>query len=439
MKTIVRFAPSPTANGSGLHIGGLRTILFNYLFAKQNNGYIICRIEDTDEQRSNDDCLKRMIKDWSWAGIEFDAGFKLNKEGEIEEFNTIKGYNFGPMRQSKKTHIYNQYTERLLMKDKAYRKDGAVFFKMPKKDIVYYDSVLGEITLPANDCQDFVIRKASGMPSFYMAMTCDDYQMGVNMIIRGFEHVNTNFRQIALQEALGLPRITCAHVPLIFNSDGTKMSKRQSVGQVNVQDFRKDGYLPEAILNYIATLGWNPGKQEVFDMKYMINNFSLGAINYNNARFDYKKLDSINSQYMKNIAKTNVKSYITEMGYKKVSSNIDHIMEYIVPRCKTLKMVAEQSSFLLNKEVEYDKSLLANINKDIINIVIKLLKDTTWDKNEILNKINGIVQDGKYKMGDVASSIRFAITGQKVSPPIHDSLYILGKELAIKRLAQFAD
>lgn len=433
---IVRFAPSPTnqnedVNNRGLHIGSLRTILFNYLFAKQNNYKFICRIEDTDEERSNDDCLRCMIRDWEWAGIQFDAGFRINKNNQIEEFNnTIQP--LGPLRQSKRQHIYKEYTSILLNRGFAYEKDRAIFFRMPQKEITFYDAVLGELTLPAKDCQDFVIIKKSGMPSFYMAVTCDDHYMGVSMIIRGFEHVNTNFRQIALQEALNIPRINTAHIPLIFNPDGTKMSKRQKCGQVNVWDFRNDGYLPQGLLNYISMLGWNPGKnQEYFDLDFMVKNFSLKDINKNNARFDYKKLDSVNSCHLKWLSKQQLKAHLGDIN----DTTLDNIHAYILPRCKTLKAVKEQSEFLTTKKIITNVELMDKINYDILEIVGKQLsKLKSWTKEKILKIIEKIVDEQSSTIGIVSMSLRIAVTGKNISPPIDDTLLMLGKDLSIKRI-----
>lgn len=434
---IVRFAPSPTnqnedVNNRGLHIGSLRTILFNYLFAKQNNYKFICRIEDTDEERSNDDCLRCMIRDWEWAGIQFDAGFKINNN-KIEEFNNT-GDPLGSLRQSQRKHLYQTCAAALLKDGKAYEKDGAIYFKMPQKEITFYDAVLGELTLPAKDCQDFVIIKKSGMPSFYMAVTCDDALMQVGMIIRGFEHVNTNFRQVALQEALGFPRINTAHIPLIFNPDGTKMSKRQKCGQVNVWDFRNDGYLPQGLLNYISMLGWNPGKnQEYFDMDFMIKNFSLKNINKNNARFDYKKLDSVNHYHTKMLTKPQLGHLINCDNDKILNS----VHSYILPRCKTLKAVKEQSEFIIKDTVSIDIDLMNKIDFSLLQIAYDAFKKVTaknWTKDSIMNIIHSIIQNHQVAIGQLSMSIRVAITGKNVSPPIDDTLVMLGKKRSLDRM-----
>src|SRR5690606_5866701 len=213
--------------------------LFSYVWAKANDGLCILRCEDTDPIRSNDDCLKCMIRDFDWVGIKFDAGFKVENGQTTEYDNTNLG--IGPLRKSQRTKIYDRYIEKLLSQNKAYEKDGAIYFRMPKEDTSFVDGIAGKLTLPAKNCEDFPIRKKTGMAAFYFAMTVDDEEMGISDVIRGCEHINTCYRQVALQKALGFGMLNYYHIPLIMNQDGKKLSKRQTIGQVNVHDFKRDG------------------------------------------------------------------------------------------------------------------------------------------------------------------------------------------------------
>lgn len=457
---ITRFAPSPTSpvtvnlDGSktapGLHIGGLRTALFNYIYAKKHGGIFYIRCEDTDVERSNDLCLASMIDDLEWAGIKPDAGFKV-ENGKIIEFNNTN-IDFGPLRQSNRKDIYNSHIEKLLKDGAAYEKDGAVYFKMPKTPVTFTDEVLGEMTLPECDCQDFVIRKSSGMPSFYFAVTCDDALMGpVTLTLRGFEHVNTAFRQIALIKALGFQLQKFAHIPLLFNQDGTKMSKRNTNGETNVIDFRRSGYTPEALLNYAAILGWSPGKNiEKFNRDFLVENFDIKGIGKCNSRFDYKKLMSFNTDYLNDRTKEEFEILVVQHGKQfcpdqlnKLQNSVpwDKFISLYHKRAKTLKDVFENSNFLIN-DVEYKndiakKVLLSNDYEGIkvVDQIISIFSSINdWSAKTLMETINKMAEYMNISVGKVAQPIRFGVTGQTVSPPIDVTLELLGKDITIDRL-----
>jgi glutamyl-tRNA synthetase len=456
---IFRFAPSPTnqnedVTNRGLHVGGLRTVLFNYAAAKECGGKLIMRVEDTDEARSNDECLKCIIKDLEWAGLEFDAGFKI-VNNQIQQFNNT-GTNIGSLRQSERKDIYGECAGRLLALDMAYEKDGATWFRMPKKDITFHDEVLGDLTLPAKDAQDFVIIKSSGIASFYFAVTVDDMLMGVTDVIRGMEHVNTTYRQVALHQALELgPLPTFGHIPLIMNLDGSKMSKRQTSGQVNVDDFRRSGYLPDALLNFLALLGWSdPDEKEIFNLEYMCQQFSLKDVNKSNAKFDYKKLENVNKQYIQALGDFPEKVWDHTYKYNPdflddlMQSNIDwqEFIKLYHPRSSTLADPAIMGKFFIEAPTEYnqkavDKWLLKdntgiNVLTDLVNY---FPSDMAWTPEAIDHELKSYATDAGLKDNVISQALRVSVAGDAVSPEIDKTLALLGQQEVISRINKCLD
>jgi glutamyl-tRNA synthetase len=444
---VTRFAPSPTGS---LHVGGLRTALYNFVYAKKHGGKFILRIEDTDEVRSTDESLKGIVRDLKWAGIDWDEGPSKN-ENDLR--NNQIGDN-GPYFQSQRKDIYNKYIDQLLKAGLAYEKDDAIVFAMPKEDIVVKDVILGDITFPGTNCQDLVIRKSTGMPTFHFAVVIDDATMGVTHIIRGQEHLQNCWKHIALQKALGLPTPVYGHIPLIMNTDGSKMSKRQKTGQVNTMDFRQDGYLPEVMLNYLALLGWSPGDNvEKFDIDYMIEKFDIKDIGKSNARFDYKKLNVFNGDH---IAGMDTDKFTTILAqylfdfHKQFGINLtkrftgsdgDKFIEVYKPRLKTLKDITTLAQFFLVHNVEYNQDSVDKILKKnnheglmILDEIYERLSNIEWNADNINKVINELAEEKKLSVGKIAQPIRVAVTGNNISPSIDDTLILLGREIALTRI-----
>ena len=262
-KVIVRYPPSPTGL---LHIGNVRTLLFNYLFAKQNNGQIVFRLEDTDKERSKKEYEEDIIENLKWLHIEPD-------------FSTT-------VRQSERSEIYKKYLEKLISEGKAYlskeenTEDGkraeVIRFKNPNQKIKFNDLIRGDIEFDTTELKDFVIAKSLEEPVYHLAVVVDDFEMGVTHIIRGDDGISNTPRQILIQEAIGTPRPIYAHLPLILAPDKTKLSKRKHGEQVSVSFYKSAGYLPEAMINFLAMVGWNPGtEQEIFSMEELIEKFDI--------------------------------------------------------------------------------------------------------------------------------------------------------------------
>ena len=390
-KVVVRIPPSPTGY---FHIGRARTALFNYLFAKNRGGEIVFRLEDTDKERSKKEYEEDIIEALSWLGITYDEG---------------------PFRQSERTSVYRDYIQKMLDNGTAYVSDEpegenreVIRFKNPNKTIGFTDEIRGEISFDTSDLKDFVIARNIDDPLYHLTVVVDDHEMGVTHIIRGDDGISNTPRQILLQEAIGAKRPVYAHVPLILGSDRSKMSARH--GATSLRDFRAAGYLPQAMINYLALLGWNPGtEQEIFTMQELIEQFDLKKIQKGGAIFDEKKLQWINKEHIK-------------------------------------RLPAEEQRKLLLKSIEHEPYMIGEPELDVEKIAWK--KSTKEEAKKHLEEVFKILQNcatpsvaqevmayaesvGK---GNVLWPIRYALTGAEASPDPLTLLEILGKEKSLKRL-----
>jgi len=273
-------APSPTGN---FHVGGARTALFNFLFAKQNNGKFILRIEDTDKERSKKEFEDDIFESLEWLGLKYDEFYRQSERGEI----------------------YRNYVEKMLNNDSVYEaEDKVIRFRNPNKKIKFNDLVRGEIEFDTTELKDFVIAKSVDEPLYHLAVVIDDFESGITHVIRGEDHISNTPRQILIQEAIGAPRPLYAHLPLILAQDRSKLSKRKHGESVSLDYYRHKGYSRDAIINYLALLGWNPGtEQEIFTLEELINVFDLGRVHKGGAIFDEKKLAWVNRKHF-NLSKT---------------------------------------------------------------------------------------------------------------------------------------
>ncbi|MHC5108427.1 MAG: glutamate--tRNA ligase [Planctomycetota bacterium] len=495
----VRFAPSPTGY---LHIGGARTVLFNWLVARKAGGTFVLRIEDTDRTRHVEDSVGKILEDLRWLGLLWDEGPEV-------------GGGFGPYFQSERLETYQQHIQRLLESGDAYYafetpqeletmrqeaqaakrniyyrrpdplptvadgeaaraagKPCVVRFKMPGTDITVNDEILGEVTLAADQLEDFVIQKGDGFPTYHFACVVDDALMKITHVLRGQEHLMNTPKHVAMQRALGLPTPRYGHMPVIFNMDGSKMSKRDKEKaikrgevppEIDVHDFRASGYLPEAVLNFIALLGWSSGDdRERFTLEELTEAFSIDRVGKTNARFDRVKLLSFNTDWAATANGDRLfaafrdfldvsgvdGTSITDVVYQPTAGvPTDDDWRWMLDACagfRTFPDVIRKSRFLLTPTdcIEFDpkavKKVLAKNDGAGYDMLAclhdRLAQLEDWSAPAIESTLASIVEEKATKLGNVAQPIRVAITGSTVSPSIHESLARLGKSLSVERL-----
>ncbi|MCH7527727.1 MAG: glutamate--tRNA ligase [Planctomycetes bacterium] len=483
----VRFAPSPTGY---LHIGGARTVLFNWLLARQAGGVFVLRIEDTDRARHVEGSVEKILEDLRWLGMDWDEGPEV-------------GGSFGPYFQSERLDRYREQVERLLesgdayyalesseelaaMRQRAKREKGAlryrrpdplptiaqgraardegrsvaVRFKMPGRDIVVEDEILGEVRISADELEDFIIQKADGWPTYHFACVVDDEQMKITHVLRGQEHLMNTPKHIALQEALGFATPVYAHLPIIFNMDGTKMSKRdkekaiakgQPPPEIDVHDFRRGGYLPEALLNFIALLGWSPGgDREHLTLDETIELFSLKRVGATNARFDRDKLLSFNTEWAARLDPERLADAFenfADAGSSVLRHADDATLRRLLRICsgfRTFRDVEAKSAFLFvdDDALEYQakavRKVLAKGDGAGFAMLESLLPEleslSEWDESSLEAFFERICETRGAKLGAVAQPVRVAVTGTTISPPIYDTLALLGRDRTLKRI-----
>ena len=564
---ITRFAPSPTGH---LHIGGARSALFCWAYARKKGGHFTLRIEDTDQARSSDDSATGIMEDLAWLGINWDEGPELKAPA-----GTVGGdpRHVGPFFQARRVDLYNQHITRLIEEGKAYpafetnevldaarkvavaakqtyrydrnalkemptvperlarMKTGEPFvvrFHAPHEEVVVRDEVLGDVKYAAGEMDDFVIRKADGFPTYHFAVVVDDETMGVTHVMRAQEHLNNTPRHVALQKALGFRTPIYAHMPLIFNMDSTKMSKRDkakvaratlqakmkadpaltaaslaamlgldaalvsgfvakendsldlaekiahhfgvALPEIEVADFRANGYTPEAITNFLSLLGWNPGLKtadgkdlEKFDMKFLAENFSIERIGKTNAKFDRVKLASFNGDVLAAMPDAEFGSrwrawavefdagFAARLDSMAGGRGWTLLAKVIKARSKTFRDASKAASFVMldSGAITFDgaaveKNLRANGGagsamlgefRGVLAAVEPFDPDPIHHAMEVFAKSKGLLNDkGAVNVGPIASAVRVAVNGTPVTPPLGETLAVLGKAEAMMRI-----
>jgi len=512
----VRIAPAPTGF---LHIGLARTALFNYLFAKKYEGVFILRIEDTDIERSDPEFEKDILENLKWLGIEWSEGPDIGGE-------------YGPYRQSQRLETYAKYLEKLLTENKAYHcfcseeeleaqkqyqmsigqlpiysgkcrdlsletvqkylaegRPSIIRFKTPAKKIEFDDVIRGKIEFDTSLIGDIAIAKNLATPLYNFAVVIDDFEMKISHVIRGEDHISNTPKQILIQEALGFPRPIYAHLPLILGPDRTKLSKRH--GAIAVSEYKKQGYLPEAMINFIAFLGWNPGtEREIYSMPSLIKEFSLEKVQKGGAIFNIKRLDFLNGFYIRQRSVEKLTElclpYLIEAGFLKSHEELEkfHLgaphyeisqtkelidlvkLEKIVSiyqeRLKKLSEISELTDFFFKENLEYDKNLLKwaemsdkeiKISLDKLEKILSKIKTEDWTKEnleklimpeaekfaESLGKVGPKAQQAGYGVKDrgyLLWPFRVALTGKEASAGPFEIAEILGREKTIKRIKE---
>lgn len=400
----VRIAPSPTGP---FHIGTARTALFNYLFAKKNKGSFILRIEDTDKDRSKPEFEKDIMIGLQWLGLKWDEK---------------------PYRQSERTEIYKKYINKLLGNGSAYYcfPNRVICFKTTHKKLVFNDLIRGEVAFDTALFDDFIIAKDVSSPLYNLAAVIDDYEMKITHIIRGEDHISNTPKQILLQEALGFDRPQYAHLPLILGPDRSKLSKRH--GATSLNQYRDLGYLPEAINNFVALLGWNPGTdKEIFSLKELEKEFSLERVGKSGAIFNIEKLNWLNGYYIKKMSTSKL---------SKLINKDKRIIKLFQKRLKTLKEIDELSNFFFKEKLEYDPKLLTwkqDTKSKTLSILKELQNLYEAKPHGELKKILELLAK-KFTTGSVFWPLRVALSGQKTSPDPLAIAKILDKKKVLQRI-----
>jgi len=456
MKTVItRFAPSPTGN---LHLGGARTALFNFIFSKHHQGKFILRIEDTDRTRSTDEYIQDILGALSWLGITWDEG---------------------PFYQSQRETLYRQHAERLLEEGKAYRcyctpeeleerrkaalekkenpkYDGRCRNRRDRPDLPYAvrfkshgfgttsfaDLIHGQIQFNNSELDDLIIIRRDGMPTYNFSVVIDDAMMGITHILRGDDHINNTPRQIQLYQALGYEPPLFAHVPMIHGADRTRLSKRH--GATAVLEYRREGIFPEALVNYLARLGWGFGDQEIFSLSELIDKFELKDVSKSAAIFNPEKLLWLNHQYLMQESNKSLLDKLTPFLPSGFPSDDDRehflrLLELLKPRAKTLTDVAEQAQFFLADEIDpgtkaAENFLKPEIRDPLISLAARLENLPAWSEQELDATVRHFAQESGIKLGKLAQPIRLALTGRTESPGLFEIMTILGKEKSLRRI-----
>ena len=424
-KVVVRVAPSPTGF---LHIGTARTMLFNYLFAKKHNGKIILRSEDTDKARSKSEHEEDIMSGLEWLGLTHDEFF----------------------RQSERNEIYEKYTKQLIDSGHAYvskeevKEEGqraeVIRFKNPNKSITFHDLIRGEITFDTTELGDFIIARSISEPLYHLAVVIDDIEMGVTHIIRGEDHISNTPRQILMIEAFGKGQPDYAHIPLIFDDQKAKLSKRKHGELVSITYYKNNGYLPEAMVNYLALVGWNPGtEQEIFSMDELIEQFDLAKVQKGGAVFNPIKLKSINRHYIKQLPLGDIENRILEIRPELDKEIIKKITPLVAERLDTLSDIKT-----LFDQGEFDYFFNAPKINNPEAIIWK--KDTKENAVKHLEKVKQIIENTencsveimKYAeetgKGNVLWPLRYALSGREKSSDPFTILGIIGKHESISRI-----
>jgi len=458
----VRFAPSPTGF---LHIGGVRTALFNWLFARRHGGQFVLRIEDTDHERSTGDSIAEILESMRWLGLDWDEG---------------------PYRQTERQKLYSQKVDQLFKEGKAYccyctpevldqkrseaqkkglkpKYDGTcrertdtpegapsvVRFKAPLEgSVVVEDLLRGKVVFDIAELDDLILQRTNGSPTYNFVVVVDDADMGITHVVRGDDHLSNTPRQCLLYDALNFPRPRFAHISMILGQDKARLSKRH--GATSALAYRDMGYLPSALINYLARLGWSHGDQEIFSLEEMIRHFSFDSVHTSAAVFDPDKLSWLNEHYIKTTPPEDlarhlepflIRSGILEEGHGLDFAEISRVIPSLNQRAKTLVEMAEKSAFYFKKGVEFDDKAKTKFLTDearhlLEKAIAGLSQLENFSSEEIELLFKKIVEEEDIKLGKLAQPVRVALTGTTVSPGIYDVILLLGKDETLARLKQ---
>lgn len=459
---VTRFAPSPTGP---LHIGGARTALYNYLFARANGGKFLIRMEDTDRERSRTEFEREILDSLAWMGLSWESD---------------------PLYQSRRGEAYKQAVDDLLAEGKAYkdytpaekleemRKDaqsrkeafrfreemgtpeppheGAPYvirFRFPREGKVgFEDAVTGPVEAPARQFDDLILVRSDGNPVFHLCNVLDDIHQGVTHVIRGSDHQTNTYKHVALYDAFGAKRPEFAHIPLIAGPDGKKLSKRDAAR--STLEYREQGYLPEALVNFLARIGWGFGDEEIFSLDELIEKFSLEGVGRSMGAFNPEKLDWLNQHWMGKADNSRLAALMSEHLRHEPGLSVppdEHLARIVASqkeRNKTIREMAEASWYFFKRPKEYDAKARKKFLKDeslaLLAEYAELLHGVEEFSARRLEELtNGFLEKKELKLGKIAQPLRVALTGGPVSPGIYDVLELLGKDEVLARLQQAQD
>ncbi len=443
MKVRVRFAPSPTGF---LHIGSVRTALFNWLYARHTGGTFVLRVEDTDVARNTEESLRTILDGLRWLDLDWDEGPEKNGE-------------FGPYFQSQRADIYRQRVRQLMDAGMAYEREGAIRFKMTRQPIEIPDLIVGGVVRPLSETEmldpDFVIVRRDGNPVFHLVNVVDDMEMQITHVIRGEDHLSNTPKHIALFRAFGVEPPKYAHIPMILNADRTKMSKSdpdpQKARLASLQTYVEDGYVPEAVRNYLCLLGWSPKQnREVIPIEEIIKIFDLPQILRHNARFDVEKLFWINGQYIAAMSLERFmeagKPYLSGAGISvQDDAYLKAVLAIVKEKIKLLKDLPMWTSYFFTEVYAFDpeavkKSCSAPQTSDrLLKLAGKFRTVEPWQHDALETALKTLAQESNIKAGELIHPCRVAVSGKAVGPSLYHMLAVMGRERVLRRLQRAAE
>ena len=435
MSVRVRFAPSPTGY---LHIGGARTALFNWLYARHTGGQFVLRIEDTDEERNTAEAINVILEGLRWLGLDWDEGPAANDPAGDSIGDC------GPYYQSQRADIYTRRIEELKAKDLVYEDEGALRFRMQREPVTIPDLICGDVVRELTDREeeqpDFVVVRSDGKPVFHLVNVVDDIEMGITHVIRGEDHLSNTSKHIALFRAFDVELPKFAHIPLILNANGSKMSKRDE--GASLEGWQQAGYVPGAVTNYLSLLGWSPkDDSQVLPMEEIIERFDLPQINRANARFDLEKLQWMNYEHLRTLPINQYRGLAAKAGLDFGDASADYIAEALRTCQEKVKQIDDLPafcSFYFTEEFAYDEAMASKAftadNREPFAQLRAIYGQIEVFKPEPLeDALKALAEELGIKVRNLVMPARCACTGVKVGPGLYDLMAVLGQERVLKR------
>lgn len=454
MNVRTRFAPSPTGH---LHLGGARTALYNWLWARHCDGKLVLRIEDTDLQRSTEESTKVILQAMEWLKLDYDEG-PFYQQNQLEYYRSMaeklvaegKAYRCYCSREEVEKTREEQLAQKIKPRYNGHCRElnlpatdehpYVIRFKNPTEGTVEFeDQILGKLSFANEELDDLIIIRSDGTPTYNFSVVVDDCRMGITHVIRGADHVNNTPRQINIIRALGYPVPQYAHVPMILGPDGKLLSKRH--GATSVLEYQREGYLPEAIVNYLVRLGWAHGDQEIFDLPELIKCFDIKNIHKAAAVFDPKKLLWLNRHYLKTLPAEEIAQRLAPFMQDVALADgpdLTLVVQAFRERANTLVEMADKARGYYVDEVQFTDKARALLTEDKLPI-LRMLREqlaavSDWSEEALHQLLLQATEQLGIKLGELAQPVRAAITGDTVSPPLNTTLVLLGKNRALKRM-----